>query len=123
MFTEPDIGTWINNTIYLVKKSNCHSDHTLYVGITTVPPSSGASATLDTTTMTNDYNIGTVGIGYEELIFPPDRQNISFNFYLNPDLFFEGNEGFDIVLFPIRFNYFRVSEGRASVVIEDNDSK
>jgi len=123
--TEPSTGTWMNNTIHLIKSSNCTSEQTFYIGVYVGPGSQigTAAATLDTPTTVNDYNIGgPSGVGYRELIFPPDRQSISFDFYLNSDYLFEGSETFEVV---ISFSRFHSSDFRAStfVIILDNDSK
>lgn len=119
--TEPTLGTWVNNTVVLIKKFNCTSEQTIYIRLSVGPTqlTGMSSATLDTATTTNDYNIGGVGTGYKEIIFLPHQQSMAFDFYLNPDSLFEGSEAFDIVISNSLSNF----RERASVVILDNDSK
>ena len=121
---EPSNGTWMNDTIHLIKTSNCTSEQTFYIGVSVGPGSltGTAPAALDTSTDVNDYNIGGPGVGYRELIFPPDRQSIGFDFYLNSDYLFEGIEAFEVV---ISFSRFHASDFKANafVVILDNDGK
>jgi len=121
--SEPDVGMWMNNTV-LIQKSNCTSEQTFYIGVSVGPAqlSTASSATLDTLSVTNDYHIGTPGIGYTELVLLPHQQLMPFQFYLNPDSLFEGREAFKIVISFSRFSLYSLRE-QAYVFIRDNDSK
>lgn len=121
--SEPDVGVWMNNTV-LIQKSNCTSEQTFYIGVSVGPArlSTASSATLDSLSVTNDYHIGTPGIGYTELVLRPHQQLVPFQFFLNSDSLFEGREAFKIVISFSRFPLFNLRE-QAYVLIRDNDSK
>ena len=95
---EPDFFQIVTQVL-LIKENNTISEQTFGVTVTvSAPASSTRPATLepdtdDETIVNFDYSLTLEGNSIE-LQFPPNQQNISFEFFLNSDDLPEGTEGF-----------------------------
>ena len=123
-FLEPDVRTLIQE-VTLVKEDNRITEQTHAVIITFTDQ----SAVREQTSLTSfDYGLeGGNDTNTQQNIFPPQSQNISIYFFLNPDDSPEGTESFQVSLrsdlgFPAFENPLNLSTN-AQIIILDNDCK
>lgn len=121
--------------VFLVKENNQLSEQTFQVEITVsdVSPTSNISpATLITRDpfgriIDNDYRISGADQRSIILRFDPNREMISFNFVLYPDLLVEGTEAFVVNASPKQntpaFSSPIFLAQNTFIIIEDNDCK
>ena len=97
IFVEPDTFLPIMDVL-LVKENNRTTERTFTVVINVVDPS---ITNINPATIIDDYRISFVGDPRtQRLSFPTTDQTIEFSFFLFPDIFPEGLEGFQAMSSP-----------------------
>ena len=126
-YHEPESLTFVHN-VTLIKEDNRVSEQTFGINIRVEGHPFFREATLETADARLDYDYtvgGRIGIRSTDLIFRPNVQKITFNFFINSDIAIEGDEAFRAFATSLEgFPTFQSpSISFTDVIIRDNDCK